>query len=405
MASASARPFALAASASASPRARIPAASASYFARIPAASRSALYCSASAALCFTTSSASALFSAAYFSASAFFSTSATSSCWRTAASVLFSSVSRSALAMFAFTVAVWIVFCCSWFWISYAASASAFFTSETIFSSDFLISSSFLRFAISVSDSTLASFADFSACACAMATSRSACAFAIAASFLMRAVLSIPRSRIRPLSSVTFWMLQDRISIPSFFISLEAFSMTWSENESRSILIAFKESVPMISRILPWRESCRSLAICSGVLFRKFFAARRMPSSDGSILTFATASTLTLMKSFVGTDCSVLMSTDICPRYRTSFLSKNGSWMPARPIRILGLRPKPEMINALSGGALTYPSKNSKTTATTITIGIINLIANIISSTVLWFRFVFLIETCFFNNTIILFPC
>ena len=102
MASASARPFALAASASASPLARIPAASASYFALIPAASFWRI-----------TSSASAFFSAAYLSASAFFSISAASSCCLTWTSFCFSSASRSTFAICAFTVAAWIVFCCS----------------------------------------------------------------------------------------------------------------------------------------------------------------------------------------------------------------------------------------------------------------------------------------------------
>ena len=39
-----------------------------------------------------------------------------------------------------------------------------------------------------------------------------------------------------------------------------------------------------------------------------------MPLLSGAILTFATASTLTLIKSVVGTDCSVLISTVIWPR-------------------------------------------------------------------------------------------
>ena len=43
--------------------------------------------------------------------------------------------------------------------------------------------------------------------------------------------------------------------MPSLSMSLEAFCITWSEKESRSVLISFKDSVPMISRILPWRES------------------------------------------------------------------------------------------------------------------------------------------------------
>ena len=169
----------------------------------------------------------------------------------------------------------------------------------------------------------------------------------------MSDVLSAPRSLIKPFSSVTFWILHERISIPSLSISFDAFIITWSENESLSVLITFNDKVPMISRILPWRESWRSSAISPGFLFKKFFAASLIPSVVGLILTFATASTFTLMKSFVGTDCSVLISTVICPRYSLSILSKNGILMPARPIRILLSFFKPEIMYAWSGGALT----------------------------------------------------
>lgn len=54
-----------------------------------------------------------------------------------------------------------------------------------------------------------------------------------------------------------------------------------TRQESRSVLISFKDSVPMISRILPWRESWRSRVISSGRLFRKFLAASLMPSAWG----------------------------------------------------------------------------------------------------------------------------
>ena len=161
------------------------------------------------------------------------------------------------------------------------------------------------------------------------------------------------------------------ISIPSLAISLDAFAMTWSEKESRSVLISFKESVPMISRILPWRESWRSWVICAGVLLRKFLAASCMASGSVPILTFATASTLTLIKSFVGTDCSVLISTVICPRYNRSTLSRKGILIPARPISIRGFVRRPDMINALSGGALTYPAATMIIKKTTIAMIII----------------------------------
>ena len=147
-----------------------------------------------------------------------------------------------------------------------------------------------------------------------------------------------------PFSSVTFWMLQDKISMPSLSMSLLAFCITWSEKESRSVLISLRDRVPIISRILPWRESWRSRVICSGRLFKKFFAASLMPSDKGEMRTLATASTLTLMKSLVGTDCSVLMSTVIWPRYSLSRRSKMGTRMPARPMSTLLSFLRPEMM-------------------------------------------------------------
>ena len=73
----------------------------------------------------------------------------------------------------------------------------------------------------------------------------------MAAFFLMREVFSAPKSWIKPFSSWTFWMLQERISMPSFSMSREAFCITWSEKESRSVLIFSRVRVPMISRMLP----------------------------------------------------------------------------------------------------------------------------------------------------------
>ena len=60
--------------------------------------------------------------------------------------------------------------------------------------------------------------------------------------------------------------------------------------------------------------------------------------------TLATASTLTLMKSLVGTDCSVLISTVIWPRYSLSSRSKMGTRMPARPMSTLLSFFRPEMM-------------------------------------------------------------
>ena len=50
------------------------------------------------------------------------------------------------------------------------------------------------------------------------------------------------------------------------------------------------------------------------------------------------------IKSLVGTDCSVLMSTVICPRYSRSMRSKKGTRMPARPMSTLLSFFRPEMM-------------------------------------------------------------
>ena len=168
--------------------------------------------------------------------------------------------------------------------------------------------------AIAVSASTRASLASLSACATCIFTSRSALARLMDASFLIFAVLSAPRSWISPSLSVTFWMLHEMISIPNLAISGWAFCITWSEKPSRSVLSDRRSSVPMISRILPCNESCSCSAIIVGVILRKFFAAKRVPSALGVTRIFATASTSTLMKSLVGTLSSVLISTVICPK-------------------------------------------------------------------------------------------
>ena len=112
------------------------------------------------------------------------------------------------------------------------------------------------------------------------------------------------------------------------------------------MLIFSRVRVPMISRILPWRESRRSRAMSAPFLFRKFLAASRMPFSSGEMRTLATASTETLMKSLVGTDCSVLMSTVICPRYSLSSRSRKGMRMPAWPMRMRLFFRSPEMMYA-----------------------------------------------------------
>ena len=57
--------------------------------------------------------------------------------------------------------------------------------------------------------------------------------------------------------------------MPSFSMSREAFCITWSEKESRSVLIFSRVNVPMISRMLPWRESRRSRAMSGALLVQE----------------------------------------------------------------------------------------------------------------------------------------
>ncbi len=72
---------------------------------------------------------------------------------------------------------------------------------------------------------------------------------------------------------------------------------------------------------------------------------------------FATPSTLTLMNSLVGTASVVLTSTFMTCRDSLSTRSKNGTRQPALPINMRLWR-RPEMMNAVSGGAFRYPSTN-----------------------------------------------
>ena len=373
IASASANPFALIASASASPFALIARASCSclYFSAsalvlVASASRSISTFLASASLVLIYNLASASCSCLYFSASAFFLTSASNACSITSTSLCFNSTSRSRFAISAFVEVCSIVFLCSCFWISYAASASALFVSETFNNSDFFISNSLFFCAISKSAFTRASLASLSASAFFISTSLSASAFAIAASFLIFAVLSIPMFLIRSLSSSTFCILHDIISIPNFFMSTDAFSWTWLPNSSLLLQTPLKVSVPIISRILPCKESCKSCVISCSDLFKKFFIASFISKGSDETLTFATASTFILIKSIVGIYPSVFISTVICFNNSLSSLSKNGIRIPALPINIFGCLLKPEIIYAISGGALTYPVAHIITIANTI---------------------------------------
>ena len=133
-----------------------------------------------------------------------------------------------------------------------------------------------------------------------MAISRSASALAIAASFWILDMLSWPRELIRLFSSVTRWILQEMIWMPSAFISVWALDCTSSPNFLRSLQISFRVMVPMISRMLPCKESTIARLKSSSVIFRKFFMANWMPSGSVITRTLATASTSTPMKSWVG---------------------------------------------------------------------------------------------------------
>ena len=132
--------------------------------------------------------------------------------------------------------------------------------------------------------------------------------------------------------------------MPNFAMSLAAFFAIWSEKPSRSMFNDLRSSVPIISRMLPSNESWICAAISRSAMFRKFLAARRIPSGVLITLILATASTMTEMKSLVGTGTLVLMSTEVCPRKTLSTRSSPGMRKPPFPIRIRGCRDKPLMI-------------------------------------------------------------
>ena len=95
-------------------------------------------------------------------------------------------------------------------------------------------------------------------------------------------------------------------------------------------------------------------------------AARSSSLGSEDTFTLATPSTITLMNSLVGTASLVFTSTVITCRDSLSTLSRKGMRHPALPIRIRRL-PRPEIMNAVSGGAFRYPMANSAQNNTTIT--------------------------------------
>ena len=88
--------------------------------------------------------------------------------------------------------------------------------------------------------------------------------------------------------------------MPRAFMSVWALDCTSSPNFLRSLQISFRVMVPMISRMLPCKESTIARLKSSSVIFRKFFMANWMPSGSVITRTLATASTSTPMKSWVG---------------------------------------------------------------------------------------------------------
>ena len=74
------------------------------------------------------------------------------------------------------------------------------------------------------------------------------------------------------------------------------------------------------------------------------------------------------MQSAVGTASPVLISNGINFRESLSIRSRNGILIPAFPIRTLGFFLIPEIINAVSGDAFTYPDARIPPTPPTPTI-------------------------------------
>ena len=161
-------------------------------------------------------------------------------------------------------------------------------------------------------------------------------------------------------------MLKLTTSMPSFSMSGTTFSVIFRATPWRSCTISLSPTEPTISRMLPSSTCVTSVTIASGRNPSRDSAARFNSSGLLEILMLATPSTLTLMNSLVGTASDVFTSTCITLSGSLSIRSKNGKRQPAFPIRILRF-PRPEMIYAVSGGALRYPKKNRRTAAAKIT--------------------------------------
>ena len=197
--------------------------------------------------------------------------------------------------------------------------------------SDFFKASSLFCSAIFASASTLALLPSSSALASATLISFSALALAILASFWILTKLSTPRFTIASLSSVQFWTFRFTISNPIFSISSIAFSCIFCENNCLLFTKSTNCICPIISRIFPSSICWTLFAISAVPWFKKCFAAILISSGFVDILTFATASTSTLIKSFVGT---LFALTSIWINFNgiLSTLSKNGILIVAFPV-------------------------------------------------------------------------
>ena len=145
-------------------------------------------------------------------------------------------------------------------------------------------------------------------------------------------------------------------SIPIRFKSGITFSETFSTNVFLSPISSRSFIVQIISRMLPSRTSATISPISLILLFKKFCAAILIDSGSGLNLTLTAESTKILIQSAVGTESPVLISRGISFKDSLSTRSKNGILKPALPISTFGFLRIPEIINAVSGGALIYPA-------------------------------------------------
>ena len=183
-----------------------------------------------------------------------------------------------------------------------------------------------------------------------MAMSRWALALAIWAFLRICSTLSMPMFSMVPAPSLKFWMLKFTTSSPSLRMSGTTFSVIFRATPCRSWTISLRPTEPTISRMLPSSTWVTRPTSSSGRLPSRASAASLRSSGSELIFTLATPSTVTLMNSLVGTASLVFTSTCMMRRESLSTRSKKGTRHPALPMR-MRLRPRPEMMYAVSGGA------------------------------------------------------